>query len=338
MSQLGTRTRVIVVAGSLALASTAYGIGSQAGDGTSDAASRKSSKVTASGPGDPAASLAKRLGVSEAALRTAFEDIRKSESPPGGDPRARFEKALAGALGLDQSKVTAALDQLKSKHDAEEKARHDKFAKSLASELGIDAGKVTAAFDKLRPERRGMHGDGPPGGPPPGGAPLGPPPGGPGGPPPGLGGRNGRPGGDDPFLTALAKELGVNRSDLRAALVKLRPKMSKDGARPDGPPAQFVGDLAKALGVDNAALKAALDKIHSQEESDMQARRDKLASALADRLNLPVQKVKDALAAGPVGFGRRAHGGPPPGGPMGLHRGGPMGPPPGAPAGPPPGP
>jgi Clp amino terminal domain, pathogenicity island component len=334
MSQLGTRTRVIVVAGSLALASTAYGIGSQTGDGTSDAAGRRATKaVPADGPRDPAASLAKRLGVSEADLRAAFDDIRKSDPPPSGDPRARFEKSLADALGLDQSKVADALDQLRSQHEAKEKERQAAFAKSLAGELGIDAGKVTAAFDKLRPEHRGMrmHRRGGPGGPPPGGAPLGPPPGGMAGPPPGgPGAPRARRAGNDPFLTALAKEIGANRADLRAALDKLRPAPPKDG----GPPAEFVDDLAKALGVDRADVRAALEKVRSQVDSDMQARRDKLASELADRLDLPVDKVKDALAAGPFGVRVEGHGGPPPGGPLGPGPGGPMGPPPGGPPGP----
>lgn len=319
MSQLSKRTSVIVVAGSVALASTAYAIGSQAGDGTSDAAGRKASKAQKR-QGDPGASLAKRLGVTEAELRAAFEDIRKEDPPPSGDPRDRFAKSLADALGIDQSKVADALDQLRSQHEAREKERHAAFAKSLADELGIDADKVTAAFEKLRPEHRGMRMRRGPGGPPPGAAPLGPPPGAPGA----------RHGGRDPFLTALAKELGVDRGDLRAALEKLRPKPPKNG----GPPQEFVDDLAKALGVDGAEVKAALEKIRTQVESDMTARRDKLAAELAERLDLPVAKVKAALAAGPFGPRRAGHPGPPPGGPMGDGPGGHMGPGPGGPGGP----
>jgi UDP-N-acetylmuramyl pentapeptide synthase len=120
------------------------------------------------------------------------------------------------------------------------------------------------------------------------------------------------PPGRDPFLTALAKELGVDRADLRAALEKVRPEPPKGDPR-----AKFAADLAKALGVDTSKVADALDRLHSTMESEMQARRDKLASELADRLGLPLNKVKDALAAGPPG---------PP------HRG--MGPPPGPPGGP----
>src|SRR5947207_2496808 len=104
MTPRRTKTTAIALAGAVALASGAYAIGSQSGGGTSGAATRAAARV----PGDPAAALAKRLGVSETALRNAFDDIRRSESPPGGDPRTRFEKALADALGIDQSKVAEA--------------------------------------------------------------------------------------------------------------------------------------------------------------------------------------------------------------------------------------
>jgi predicted ArsR family transcriptional regulator len=47
--------------------------------------------------------------------------------------------------------------------------------------------------------------------------------------------------------------------------------------------------------VDAAKVRPILDKLRTQMESEMAARRDKLASALADKLGLPVQKVRDAL-------------------------------------------
>jgi DNA-directed RNA polymerase specialized sigma subunit len=114
--------------------------------------------------------------------------------------------------------------------------------------------------------------------------------------------------GRDPFLSALAKELGVKTSDLRAALEKVRPKAPKTDPR-----TQFAADLAKALGVDQADVQSALDGLRKNAESEMKARRDKLAAELAQRLGLPVAKVKGALAAEPHG---RPHGGmAPPGGP-----------------------
>src|SRR4051812_44437287 len=162
-----TKTTAMVLAGSVALASTAYAIGSQSGDGTSGAATRSS--AAARGPGQ---TLAQRLGVSEAKLRAAFEAIRKDETPPA-DPRKRLVTALADALGLSQDKVSAALDDLRKQHEADEADRRAAFAKSLAGELGIDAGKVTAALDKLHPARAGARRfrGGPAGGPPGLGAP-----------------------------------------------------------------------------------------------------------------------------------------------------------------------
>jgi hypothetical protein len=291
------KTTATVLAGAVVLASGAYAIGSQSGGGTSGAATGTASQ--SAGPGDPAASLASRLGVTEAQLRAAFDDIRKTDPPPGGDPRAKLEKALADALGIDQSKVADALDKLRTQHEADESARHAAFAKSLAQELGLDPAKVTAALEKLRPDRGGPHAFGPP----PGGvvkrAPGPPPPGGPMGRAHGF--RIGPPPGRDGFLPRLANELGVDSSKLRAALDKLRPVGPRRGPDAGGPPAGFADDLAKALGANSSDVQSALDKIHTQIESDMTARRDKLAAALADRLNLPVKKVEDALAAGPPG-------------------------------------
>src|SRR5204862_2274009 len=107
--------KVIVVAGSLALASAGYAVGSQSGGGTSGVATAADNGGTgiraAPGPcGEHLDSLASRLGVSSTKLRSAFDDIRKSSPRP--DPRAAFAKALADALGVSESKVTSALDKL----------------------------------------------------------------------------------------------------------------------------------------------------------------------------------------------------------------------------------
>ena len=310
------KTTATVVAGAVVLASGAYAIGSQTGSGTSGAAtesSNASAHARAARWDDRASSLANRLGVSEEKLRAAFEDIRKSD--PGGDPRARFQKALADALGLDESKVSDAFATLEKQHRAREDEHRAAFARRLSAALGLDASKVAAALDKLRPDRsdRGPRplgpppggppaGGSPPGGPPPGGPAFGgPPPGGPGGPPgPGvrfrLRGRLGPAPGRDRFLGDLASELGIDRSKLQDALDKVRPTGPR-GVRAAGPPPEFVNDLADALGVSAADVRSALEKVHSQLEADMQARRDKLAEELAQRLDLPVEKVRDALAA-----------------------------------------
>jgi hypothetical protein len=121
-----------------------------------------------------------------------------------------------------------------------------------------------------------MVGPAGPGGPHAFGGPGGPPPGGPGG--PGLRRFRGGPPPGGPG--------GPGHGRFRA-----------------GPPPGFANELATALGVKSADVTAALEKIRSQLESDMQARRDKLATELADQLGLPAQKVKDALAAEPHGPG-----------------------------------
>lgn len=318
MNARSRKTTAIALAGSVAVASAAYAIGSQTGGGTSGAATSQSFRpVRAVGArfDHRGASLAARLGVSEARLRAAFDAIWKSHQQSGDDPRTRFEKALAGALGLDQAKVHDALGKLQAKHEAAETARRDAFAKALANELGLDAANVTKALDELRPDR-GARPNGPP---------------------------LGRPHGPADFLDALAKKLGVDAAKLRAAIEKVRPagpggphafggpggpppggpggpglRRFRGGPPPGGPggpggpghgrfragpPPGFANELATALGVKPADVTAALEKIRSQLESDMQARRDKLATELADQLGLPAQKVKDALAAEPHGPG-----------------------------------
>ena len=102
------------------------------------------------------------------------------------------------------------------------------------------------------------------------------------------------PPGRDRLLSALAKELGVEKADLRAALRKVRPERPKTDPR-----TEFAADLAKALGVDEDDVQSALDELHKSVESEMAARRGKFAAELAERLDLPVDKVKDVLAAGP---------------------------------------
>ena len=286
------KTTLMAVAGSVALASAAYGIGSQSGGGNSGAATApgfRPVRGTRMMFHDREESLAKRLGVSEARLRAALGAIRKSEQRSGNDPRSQFEKALAGALGVPVSKVQDAFDKLQAQHrdafakrlanalgldpvkvtSALDAVRPPDFLDALATKLGVDQAKLRAALDKIRPA-------GPMGGPPPF---AGPPGGhrglrsfrrggpgrfGPPGPPPGVPGP------------------GKPRFGLRFHA---------------GPPPMFLDDLAKALGVKSSDLHAALEKVRSQLESQMHARRDRLATQLADKLGIPVQKVKDAFAA-----------------------------------------
>jgi transcriptional regulator with XRE-family HTH domain len=205
--------------------------------------------------------------------------LRLHGAPPGFDQ-------LADKLGVSESALRAALEDIRADHEN----LRDQFASELAAALGIDKAKVTAALEKARPERP-----------------------------------------DHPrlrapraFAAALAKQLGLSTDKVRDALeqqrghhgdpadlaralgvseAKLRAAFQNvmGTLRPHAPGRPFregFANLAKELGVTQAQLEVALKKVRD-------AHKDDFAQALADRLNLDVGKVKDALAdIGPFGFGR----------------------------------
>jgi hypothetical protein len=101
-------------------------------------------------------------------------------------------------------------------------------------------------------------------------------------------------------LDNLADRLGVEEDALRDALEDVR------GSVP-GPPeirGDFAQDLADELNTTKAKVEAALERIRDKHEAEMTERRDALAEALAKKLNLDVDKVKDALEAPKPPFGR----------------------------------
>jgi biotin operon repressor len=233
----GKRTTAFALAGAIALASGAYALGNEAGDGSADAA--KGDQVRHGHgfgpPGRPGFrpgfdDLADRLGVEETALREALEDI-------ASERRTQFAQRLADALKLDRAQVEESLEDLRP--DRPHFRRPAAIAAALAKELGLSTAKVRAALE----QRRG-------------------------------------PG-------ELADALGVSEERLReafhAVIGKPRP--------PHGP---RLGNLADELGVTQAQLDAALEKL-----------RDDFAQELADRLNLDVAKVQEALKATPRFGGRR---------------------------------
>ena len=154
-------TTTAVLTGALAIATGgAYALGTQADDGSAAAAAGTSSRTAFAGhrpgPGHEGFGLdrlADRLGVDEAKLRTALEDLRKDMAPPAGHPgdlRGQFAKDLATELGTTEAKVEAALTKIRAKYEKQEQTRRDAFAEKLAAKLGLDAFKVK---DALKPPR-----------------------------------------------------------------------------------------------------------------------------------------------------------------------------------------
>jgi hypothetical protein len=95
-------TTAAALLGAVAIASAAYGIGTQAGDGTASAA-RDNSPAAARdrGPGERFlelrfGGLAERLGVNADELQEALTVFHEREH---GERRDAFAQALAGALG-----------------------------------------------------------------------------------------------------------------------------------------------------------------------------------------------------------------------------------------------
>ena len=209
------RTTIIVVGGTLAVASVGYGLGTQVGDGTAIAGSEQGSDSDGRRGGPPAfgevrqapgfRSLAHKLGVSTSELAKAFRAFHESEE---AGRRDEFAAALAKALGISTDKVTAAFEQL---HEHQE----TRFAARLAEALNVDADKVKAALDKLKADGSGHPED---------------------------------------FAQALADELGVGVTDVRRALFEERPDrggMHREHAMPLRQLASALGvsraDLRAAL-------------------------------------------------------------------------------------------
>jgi hypothetical protein len=233
----GKRTTAVAVAGAVALASGAYALGSQVGDGSAEAA-RGDQVRLGHGFGPPGRpgfrpgfdDLADRLGVEETALREALEDI-------ADERKAELAQRLADALRIDRAKVEQAFEDARPERPHVRRPRA--IAAALAKELGLTTAKVRAALE----QRRG-------------------------------------PG-------ELADALGVSEERLREAfhaVIGKPRRLHRHG----------LGNLAEELGVTQAQLDAAFEKL-----------RDDFAQELADRLNLDVARVKEALEATPRFGGRR---------------------------------
>jgi biotin operon repressor len=274
-----TKKTAAALTGALVLASGAYALGSQAGDGS--ALAGQNANATRPGPGygfgpgrpgfrggprEALADAAKKLGVSEDKLIAALQKLRDERKGSMDALRTAFAKQLAAQLGISESKVEAALDKRvgdrmdrrKLRRDGRRGDMRDAFAKQLATKLGLDAAKVRAALDASHKDRPGP-----------------------------------------PDLSALASKLGVSEAKLRDALQSLRPPGPPGGPRPGfdrrGHHGERLAALAKDLGVSQTKLKTALKAIRD----DLQARRntaiDAFAADLAKELGVSKAKVDDVI-------------------------------------------
>jgi hypothetical protein len=218
---------------------------------------------------------------------------------------------LADELGVDANRLE---DALRDFHDQKEGAMRDDFAAALAKELGISTDQVKAGLDRLGKQRvdrfskrladeLGVDAD-----------------------------RvkaaldrldTDRPHDPADFAEQLAKDLGLDVDKVEQALWSVGPGM--DGWHRGG--ATSLRRMASALGVETGDLRRALRALRDDAGTRLKDKRDELARFLADRFNLSVDKVKEALPDPPRGDFRGWHrGGPPgPGGP-GFGPGGPGGP------------
>jgi hypothetical protein len=277
-----TRTKKLatLLTASVALSSGAYALGTQAGDG---------------------GALADGSGASGSAATAATAVSDRSGVRDRGGPGRRWDfglDALATRLGVSPTALRDALKAIRTAKTPDQRraelvqalatalgkpvaqvtsavnsvlpergTRRDGFAAALAKALGVDVAKVQAGLDKARQDFR--NGD-----------------------------RNGARGGRlDALVNDIASATGVDAAKVRSALQSLRPDRGDRGRRGDR--ADIRGRLATALGVSPAALDTALDKVRTEA-------RDRFATELDQRLNIDVQKVKDALPD--FRFGGRRHG------------------------------
>jgi protein-disulfide isomerase-like protein with CxxC motif len=274
-----TRTKKLaplLVAG-VALSSGAYAIGSQTGgggavaSGGAAATAVPASSASSGGrtPGERRLSVRgpDRVGLSVLADRLGVTSsaLRDAlQAIRGGKAPEQWRTELTQALATALGKPAADVQKAVESVLPDRRDRGADFAATLAKELGVDTAKVQAGLDKARRQFHDQRA--------------------------GSGRRTDR---FDAVVNAIASSTGVDAAKVRAALDKLRPTRGDRHDRRD----DLRRRLATALGVTTSQLDAAFDKVRTDQ-------RDAFATALAQRLNLDAQKVKDALRDFP-GPGRR---------------------------------
>jgi energy-converting hydrogenase A subunit M len=265
-----TRTKKLatLLTAGVALSSGAYALGSQSGDGGAVAAATKSSG---------AATSAANLSVS-----TGRD--RGPNGARGFGRRGGFGlDGLASRLGVSE---TALRDALRAIRDAKTpEQRRTELVQALAAALNKRAADVQRAVDSVLPDRDDRKAD---------------------------------------LAAAIARELGVDAAKVQSAFDTLLQNRDRDGRRGVRRDA-LVDAIASATGADAARVRAALDKVRDANRPRRGDRRDDgrqrlatalgvstdqlqtalekvrtdqrnaFATALAQRLNIDVQKVQDVL-------------------------------------------
>jgi transcriptional regulator with XRE-family HTH domain len=285
-----TRTKKLaaLLTAGVVLSSGAYALGSQSGDGGAVASGTKASSAASgtsnvsvsngsatNGPGRGprgARAFGRGFGLDDLADRLgvsepALRDALRAirDARTPEQRRTELVQALATALGKPAADVQRAVDAVLPDRGD----RRADLSAAIARELGVDAAKVQAALDTLRRQRgdRDRDRSGP--------------------------GRRGDR--RDALVDAIASSTGADAARVRAALDKVLAANRPDRRDRRGDARQR---LATALGVTTDQLETALDKVRTDQ-------RNAFATALAQRLNIDVQKVQDALQDLPRRGGRR---------------------------------
>lgn len=205
-----------------------------------------------------------------------------------GGPGLRLERGappgfsdLADRLGVDADELEQALRDFRDEHKADVRVE---LADELADALGIEADKVRAALEGLHERREarfanrlaralGVEADA-------------------------LKAaidkiKDDRPGRFGDFAGRLADELGLEEADVREALMDTRPHRGGPRMHHAFP----LRQLASELGVTRSELRKAFRELRTGAADRFEEHQRELAEFLAERFELDVDEVLDALPA-----------------------------------------
>ena len=252
-------TSIVVVGGALAIASVGYGLGTQTGDGNAIAESSAQDGGSQERHSGPGFAFERGAppGFSSLADKLGVDADQLAQAM-----RDFHESQEADRRDEFANKLADALgissDKVKSALDGLHQRREDRFAGRLGSALNVDADRVKAALDKLRDEGPGRFGD---------------------------------------FAQKLAEELNVDVADVRTALMGIRPFHGGPGGERHRRDAAPLRQLATALDVSRAELRAAFRELRRGAPNGWEEHQKEFAQFLADRFDLDVDDVSDALSS-----------------------------------------